>query len=100
MLFSTAGTPELAVVVAFEHHLRFDGSGYPEVPSSWKTSLASAITQVADIYDALRSDRPYRKGLERDRIIAMMAADAGTHFDPVLLAAFFDRVVPRAAGVG
>ena len=93
-LFSTAGVPELAVAVAYEHHIRFDGGGYPAAPRGWKTNLASALTQVADVYDALRSDRPYRKGLEREKIKLMMMADSGSHFDPELLAAFFLHVVP------
>jgi putative nucleotidyltransferase with HDIG domain len=97
ILLATPGVPELAVIVAYEHHVRFDGGGYPLVPKSWKSSLASAVTQVADIYDALRTDRPYRTGLDRDTIMAMMTADSGTHFEPALLAAFFELVVPRAA---
>lgn len=97
ILLATPGVPELAVIVAYEHHVRYDGGGYPALPRTWHTSLASAITQVADIYDALRTDRPYRTGLDRDTIMAMMTADSGTHFEPALLAAFFERVVPRAA---
>jgi putative nucleotidyltransferase with HDIG domain len=97
ILLATPGVPDLAMVVAYEHHIRFDGGGYPAVPRSWKTSLASAVTQVADVYDALRTDRPYRTGLDRDTIMAMMTADAGTTFEPALLAAFFELVVPRTA---
>ena len=97
ILLATPGVPELAVIVAYEHHIRFDGGGYPVVPRGWKSSLASAVTQVADIYDALRTDRPYRKGLDRAMIMAMMTADSGTTFEPELLAAFFEMVVPRAA---
>jgi HD-GYP domain-containing protein (c-di-GMP phosphodiesterase class II) len=97
MLLATPGVPDLAVVVAYEHHVRFDGGGYPVLPRSWKTSLASAVTQIADVYDALRTDRPYRTGLDRDTIMAMMTADAGITFEPALLAAFFELVVPRAA---
>jgi HD-GYP domain-containing protein (c-di-GMP phosphodiesterase class II) len=93
-LFSTAGVPEVAVAVAYEHHVRFDGGGYPATPRGWKTNLASAVTQVADVYDALRSDRPYRKGLEREKIKLMMMADSGSLFDPELLEAFFVHVVP------
>jgi HD-GYP domain-containing protein (c-di-GMP phosphodiesterase class II) len=93
-LLATPGVPELAVIVAFEHHLRFEGGGYPTVPRTWKTNLASAVTQVADVYDALRSDRPYRQGLEREKIKLMMMADSGSQFDPELLEAFFDHVVP------
>ena len=100
MLFSTPGVPELAVIVAYEHHIRRDGGGYPAVPKPWKMNLASAITQVADIYDALRTDRPYRRGLDRDTIMRMMMADAGTHFDPDILLAFYNSVIPRTAVLG
>ena len=95
ILFSTPRVPELAVIVAFEHHIRYEGGGYPLVPHGWKMNLGSAITQVADIYDALRTDRPYRRGLDRDTIVRMMRADACRQFDPDLLAAFFERVVPK-----
>jgi len=96
ILFSTPGVPELAVIVAFEHHIRYEGGGYPAVPPRWRMNLGSAITQVADIYDALRTDRPYRRGLDRDTIVRMMRADACRQFDPDLLSAFFDHVVPRS----
>ncbi|MGI0149146.1 MAG: HD-GYP domain-containing protein, partial [Thermoplasmata archaeon] len=100
ILFSTPGVPELAVIVAFEHHIRYDRGGYPPVPRGWKTNLASAITQVADIYDALRTDRPYRRGLDPDTIFQMMTSDAGKHFDPDLLVDFFDRVIPKTGTGG
>src|SRR5437867_3539326 len=100
MLFATPGVPELAVIVAYEHHIKASGGGYPPVPSSWRTNLGSAITQVADIYDALRTDRPYRKGLDRETIMRMMMADSGTHFDSDLLHAFYGFVIPRTALAG
>jgi putative nucleotidyltransferase with HDIG domain len=97
ILFETPGVPELAVLVAYEHHVQFDGGGYPTIPRGWKISLASSITQVADVYDALRSNRPYRAGLSGDRIEEMMRRDAGTVFHPELVKAFFDQVVPRTS---
>jgi HD-GYP domain-containing protein (c-di-GMP phosphodiesterase class II) len=100
ILFSTPRVPELAVIVAYEHHIRYEGGGYPLVPSGWKMNLGSAITQVADIYDALRTDRPYRRGLDRETIVRMMRADACRQFDPDLLAAFFERVVPKTHPLG
>jgi putative nucleotidyltransferase with HDIG domain len=93
ILLATPGTPDLASAVAFEHHIRFDGGGYPSVPQGWRISLASAITEVADIYDALRSDRPYRQGHPHAAIERMMTADSGSVFDPELLDVFFDVVV-------
>ena len=62
LLMATPRVPNLAVIVAFEHHLDANGGGYPAVPPTWKIHLASALTHIVDVYDALRSDRPYRKG--------------------------------------
>jgi putative nucleotidyltransferase with HDIG domain len=95
VLMASAGTPDLAAVVAFEHHIQFDGGGYPTVPRGWKLNLASAITTIADVYDALRSDRPYRAGLSRAKIREIMTKDCGTVFAPDLLRAFLDHVEPR-----
>jgi HD-GYP domain-containing protein (c-di-GMP phosphodiesterase class II) len=100
LLLATPQIPELAPIVAYEHHIQYDGGGYPSVPRTWKLNLASAITTVADVYDALRSDRPYRPGLEREKIQAIMTMDAGTVFDPTLIRIFFEMVVPRTTIVG
>lgn len=95
LLMATPRVPALAVSVAFEHHLQFDGGGYPTVPKGWRTNLASEITHIADVFDALRSNRPYRQGLARDVVVQAMERDAGTVFSPGLLRVFFDAVVPH-----
>jgi HD-GYP domain-containing protein (c-di-GMP phosphodiesterase class II) len=95
MLMGAGRLPELAAIVAFEHHLQYDGGGYPAVPAGWRSHVASEITHVADVYDALRSDRPYRKGLPAETAAQMMRADAGRVFDPYVLTTFFEQVAPR-----
>ena len=95
MLMGAGRLPDLASIVAFEHHLQYDGGGYPAVPAAWKTHMASEITHVADVYDALRSDRPYRKGLAAETAAQMMNADSGRVFDPYVLRVFFEQVAPR-----
>jgi HD-GYP domain-containing protein (c-di-GMP phosphodiesterase class II) len=95
MLMGAGRLPDLAAIVAFEHHLQFDGGGYPTVPPGWRAHIASEITHVSDVYDALRSDRPYRKGLAPDTVAQMMNADAGRVFDPYVLRVFFEHVAPR-----
>lgn len=95
MLMGAGRLPDLASIVAFEHHLQYDGGGYPAVPAGWKTHLASEVTHVADVYDALRSDRPYRKGLPAETAAQMMQADSGRVFDPSVLKVFFEQVAPR-----
>ena len=92
MLLATPQVPELSVVVAYEHHIRADGSGYPKVPKGWKLNLASRIVQVADVFDALRTNRPYRKALPLPKIIDIMKKDVGTFFDADLLDLFFEYV--------
>jgi putative nucleotidyltransferase with HDIG domain len=95
MLMSIGRLPDLATIVAFEHHLQYDGGGYPTVPPGWRAHVASEITHIADVYDALRSDRPYRKGLPPEVAAQMMNADAGRVFDPYVLKVFFEQVAPR-----
>lgn len=95
ILLATPGVPDVAVSVAYEHHLQYDGGGYPAVPPHWKVNAASHMTMIADVYDALRTDRPYRAGLTAERIETLMTTEAGTVFDPVMLRVFFERVVPR-----
>jgi putative nucleotidyltransferase with HDIG domain len=95
MLMTIGRLPELATIVAFEHHIQFDGGGYPTVPTGWRAHVASEITHIADVYDALRSDRPYRKGLPPDVAAQMMNADTGRVFDPYVLKVFFEQVAPR-----
>ncbi len=97
MLLHTRGVPDLAAVVAYEHHVRYDGGGYPKVPAGWKLNLASRICQIVDVYDALRTDRPYRSGMPVEKITKIMRGDAGTYFDPELLGIFLEQVMPRAA---
>jgi putative nucleotidyltransferase with HDIG domain len=95
ILLATPGVSELAVAVAYEHHVQYDGGGYPAVRPGWRLNLASAITTIADVYDALRSDRPYRKGLPPAEVHAIMSREAGTVFAPGLLQAFLSHVAPR-----
>ncbi len=95
LLLATPGVPEIAPIVAFEHHVRADGGGYPRVPRGWQLSLASRIVQVADVFDALRSHRPYRPAMPLPQIVATMSRDAGSFFDADLLEIFFTRVAGR-----
>lgn len=95
VLLNTPGVPDMAVVVAFEHHIRADGGGYPRIPLGWQLNLASRIVQVADVFDALRTTRPYRGALPLPKIIDIMVSDVGTFFDADLLQVFLEKVVSR-----
>lgn len=88
VLRKTPETPALAPVVAFEHHLKQDLSGYPENIGSRTLNLCTMVVSVVDVFDALRSNRAYRQGLATDRIKHIMAQQDGTAFDRTLLRRF------------
>jgi putative nucleotidyltransferase with HDIG domain len=95
ILINTPGIPELAPIVAYEHHARINGAGYPPMPKGWRLSLASRIVQMADVFDALRTTRPYRVGMPIPRVVEVMRHDVGVFFDGDLLRIFFERVISR-----
>ncbi|MDH5588675.1 MAG: HD domain-containing protein [Gemmatimonadota bacterium] len=79
---------DLAAVVAYEHHLRIDGGGYPKMKHERATHQASALVHVCDVFDALRTNRPYRDALPTARAIQIIREGAGTDFDPEVARAF------------
>jgi putative two-component system response regulator len=72
----------LAALIALTHHERFDGSGYPRRLGAEEIPIESRIVAVADVLDALLSDRPYRRALSVPEALAILEAGRGTHFDP------------------
>ncbi len=87
-LLDTPGVPRLAIVNTFEHHLRYNLSGYPKVSAAWKQNLVSHMTTISDVYDALRTRRSYREPLSAANICEMMSKMAGTELHPALTANF------------
>jgi len=73
------------------HHERWDGTGYPTGLRGTAIPLAVRILSVADVFDALTSDRPYRQGLSSDAVIAAIRAESGLQFDPDVVTAFLGR---------
>jgi putative nucleotidyltransferase with HDIG domain len=80
------------IPVVLEHHERYDGSGYPRRLVGDQISLGGRIFAVADVVDAMLSDRPYRGGIPLDRVARYIADQAGHAFDPQVAAAFL-RIV-------
>jgi HD-GYP domain-containing protein (c-di-GMP phosphodiesterase class II) len=70
------------------HHENWDGTGYPHGQSGETTPLAARIIHVADAYDAMTTDRPYRRGMSRARAISILREYAGTQFDPKVVEVF------------
>ena len=83
-LLAMSGVPKLAVICAFEHHMKFDGTGYPAVSIGWSQNLCSQITAVSDYFDALRTNRSYRGALEYTTVAAMLVEASGTYLHPLL----------------
>ena len=88
ILRGTPGIPALAPVVAFEHHLRIDGTGYPDGVSRSSLNLATMLVGIADVYDAMRSQRKYQGSFASERVLAVLQRNDGAQFDKHLVRRF------------
>jgi PAS domain S-box-containing protein len=93
-LLTGSGAPllDMAASIAYAHHERFDGTGYPRRLTGASIPLEARIVAVADVFDALTSDRVYRRALPVDEAVRMMLAERGRHFDPEVLDALVDNL--------
>jgi PAS domain S-box-containing protein len=81
-----------AASIALTHHERFDGSGYPQGLAGEEIPLEGRITAVADVFDAVLSDRSYRAAMSVDEAVGVMKAGRGTQFDPEIVDALLDHL--------
>jgi putative two-component system response regulator len=81
-----------AATIAGTHHEKWDGSGYPKGLKGEEIPLCGRIAAIADVYDALRSDRPYKKAFSVEKTLAIISENEGTHFDPTLVVILKKRV--------
>src|SRR3954454_12249892 len=88
MLRSTPDIPTLAPVVAFEHHLRLDGTGYPDGAKRPTLNAGTMLCGIADVYDAMRSQRTYQQSFPTDRILEVLKRNDGQQFDQHLVRRF------------
>ena len=91
-LMEMQGITNLAVLVAMEHHMKFDGSGYPRIKGGWKTNIVSQMIAIADVFDAVRTNRPYRQPMPQDQIAQILTKGGGTAFNPYLVKCFLDLI--------
>jgi putative nucleotidyltransferase with HDIG domain len=98
ILRSTPEIPTLAPVVAFEHHLRADGTGYPTSVTRPTLNLGTVLCGIADVYDAMRSQRIYQEAFPTDRILAVLQRNDGAQFDQHLVRRFAQLVGIYPAG--
>jgi putative nucleotidyltransferase with HDIG domain len=88
LLLDSPDALEIAAVVAYEHHIFIDGGGYPLLPDARGAQYASRLVHICDVYDALRTKRPYRDAWESERAIGYIESRAGIEFDPTIVRAF------------
>jgi len=96
-LLNTPGIPRLAVVTAYEHHIGYDGQGYPATPHNWKLNTCSYMTSISDVYDALRTRRSYKESLSFESIGTIMSDSAGKSLHPELTASFLNALAQLEA---
>ncbi|WP_153915999.1 HD-GYP domain-containing protein [Shewanella sp. TC10] len=82
----------IAQEVALTHHEKWDGSGYPNGLTGESIPLYGRIVAIADVFDALTSERPYKKAWSVEDAIALIEREAGSHFDPKLVPLFIDKL--------
>lgn len=92
ILKSVSAYSSLAEMVLY-HHERWDGKGYPSGLYKEDIPLESRIIAIADAYESMSSDRPYRKALSRDEIISELRSNAGTQFDPNIVELFIEKIM-------
>jgi putative two-component system response regulator len=89
--------------IARSHHERWDGTGYPDALHGEAIPLAARLMAVADVYDALRSVRPYKSACSHVEAVRLLVEQRGRHFDPALIDAFlalqdeFSRIATQLA---
>ena len=97
ILRATPDLPALAPIVAFEHHRRLDGTGYPDIKRP-QLNVASMLCSISDVYDAMRSQRAYQNAFPSDRILAVMKRSEGRQFDQHLVRRFVQLIGIYPAG--
>ncbi len=79
-----------ALDIPYCHHEKWDGTGYPRGLKGEEIPFAARIFAVTDVWDAMRSDRPYREGLSTEKVRDYIGSQSGKHFDPKVIEAFFE----------
>jgi Response regulator containing a CheY-like receiver domain and an HD-GYP domain len=81
-----------ALAIPRSHHEKWDGSGYPDGLAGENIPISARIFAFADVYDALTSDRPYRKAWRRVDALDYILKQSGRHFDPSIAPVFIDMI--------
>jgi response regulator RpfG family c-di-GMP phosphodiesterase len=82
----------MAATVAYEHHEKYNGKGYPRGIKGEEINIYGRITALADVFDALGSHRCYKSAWEDEKIFRLFKEESGEHFDPILIDIFFEHL--------
>lgn len=91
-LLSRVDFPYPVTPIIRHHHERWDGHGYPDGLEGEQIPMTARIISVVDCFDAIREDRPFRRGMTREEAIAFLRRGSGTHFDPTVVSRFIERL--------
>jgi HD-GYP domain-containing protein (c-di-GMP phosphodiesterase class II) len=92
ILDSSDADLDLAAIIAYEHHIWYDGRGYPDIGRRRSCHPASDLLHVCDVYDALATNRPYRSAWTTARILRLIEENTGTEFAPAASRAFLSMM--------
>ena len=102
LILDAGNLPKECAAVPMNHHERYDGTGYPRRLTGLKVGKFGLITGIADVYDAMTTNRPYQKGMPPDVALRMTYQWAGTHFHPIYVRKFIQclGIFPVGSVVG
>lgn len=86
-----------ALDIPYYHHEKWDGTGYPVGLKAKQIPIAARIFAIVDVWDALSSDRPYRKAWSKEKTLAHIQEESGKHFDPEVVKAFLKYINSKNA---
>jgi putative two-component system response regulator len=99
IIIATEKDLDLAAVVAYEHHIMLNGGGYPAFLYARDCHQASKLVHVCDVYDALRTTRPYREAWPSEKILSYMDERAGSEFDADVARQFVGMIRERESRI-
>src|SRR4030042_3083648 len=79
---------KIALQITQSHHEKWDGTGYPDKLKGNNIPISARIMAIADVYDALRSERPYKNEITHEKTVEIILNEKGKHFDPLIVEAF------------
>lgn len=98
-LMNQEGIPRLAVFSAYEHHMKYDRTGYPKPPQGWQLNISSQMTMISDTFDALRTRRSYKNVWDFSKVSGLLLSLSGTQLNPDLTLSFLKMLAQRGEDI-